>query len=74
MIDAKITTISLLYLALNKSIIVTPVILLEIMANFFPIIPRVKKAVGTWIQAKSTHPNPNLYAIPGPPIKELAPT
>ena len=51
MIDAKITTISLLYLALNKSIIVTPFILLEIMANFFPIIPRVKKAVGTWIQA-----------------------
>ena len=44
------------------------------MANFFSYNSKSKKAVGTWIQAKSTHPNPNLYAIPGPPIKELAPT
>ena len=44
------------------------------MANFFPNIPKVKKAVGVWIHASKTQPRPNLYATPGPPIKEEAPT
>ena len=62
------------YLALKKSVIVTPFIFLDIIASFFPKTPSVKKAVGTWIQARNTQLSPSLYAIPGPPIKELAPT
>ena len=64
----------LLYLAFNTSKIVIAFNFLEIIESFFPRTPRVKNAVGTCIQASSTQPSPRLYAIPGPPINELAPT
>ena len=64
----------LLYLAFNTSKIVIAFNFLEIIESFFPRTPRVKNAVGTCIQASNTQPSPRLYAIPGPPINELAPT
>ena len=58
----------------NTSKIVIAFNFLEIIESFFPRTPRVKNAVGTCIQASNTQPSPRLYAIPGPPINELAPT
>ena len=73
-IEDKIFKKLLLYLAFKTSKIVIALIFLEMIESFFPSTPRVKNAVGTCIQARRTQPKPKLYAIPGPPIKELAPT
>ena len=74
MIDDNIFKKLLLYLAFKTSKIVIASNFLEMIESFLPRTPKVKNAVGTWIQASRTQPKPSLYAIPGPPIKELAPT